>query len=709
MRNVLYILAVFTLLLGGCKTSQEPPGASTAKPTALERNALELLPPGTAILRPGATEPGVKRPPAVQEVDLDGDGKRELVAGYRLANSEEEAGGGGLSSGTAGVMIAYREGNAYKKAWRQELGYRLTDIRCRDMDGDGVPEVVAGGSKGASAAKLLQVLKVYPNEKGAVDVYPLWRSGYHRVDIGDFDRDGREEMALWAKDAGNAFIVEVYSCAVPYAPVFQSVESAYQSYFPCVVAYYKDQIKTTKNTRLLWYYLADAQIKAGQTEDALSSIDRGRRSAGYPPEQSFNVLKGEALTALKRYSEALNYFAEVTKRDGTSTTGKSSGQETAKADANGTATLVRAYYSAGKAYEALERFKEAEQAYKRAKELRPDWPLPERRLQRLELYPSVKEVVRYLDAGNSGIADHGTGGLERWGSQHGLVIRAVEASPAPGANSSNSSRPLLLDIRKEQDLNASAHLIYRRDAERPEGKESFRSQIFYSADFPEHGINSGFATSDARVYVDKDGRPEMGVVYDSCAGGSGSPIPTYYLYRFKDDRWRISWRAPVIGTVWRAFHGKIEFTGQGLETLGLSGEIWTSDGKGSLFHEANAGPHRNFYDVWRRDGNGYGRVKAEILPSAYGTLIDFVWALSNGKEDEAGLLVVDKNLILKAKDAGMVQSPLGQGWLIDFGGPSQLEKGPIRIDSGSCSGTRLTFKKDGDRWLIASITKDAEN
>ncbi|MGI9952268.1 tetratricopeptide repeat protein [Moorellaceae bacterium AZ2] len=166
----------------------------------------------------------------------------------------------------------------------------LDVLGVEDLTGDGRPEIIIGWIIGASAGNQLEVLSYTKPEKDGDPSYAaLWQTGYHRLEVGDFDGDNRREIALWAKDTGPAMAVEVYR----WAPALD---------FPAG-----------------FYEAADV----------------------YP-----------------------TYFL-----------------------------LAQAYYSSGLAWEGLQQYDRAREAYARAVELRSDWILPARALQRLKARPDVDKVT----------------------------------------------------------------------------------------------------------------------------------------------------------------------------------------------------------------------------------------------------------------------------------------------------------------------------
>ncbi|MEW6448426.1 MAG: tetratricopeptide repeat protein [Bacillota bacterium] len=693
------------VFLGGCSLPSlgeaiRPPQAAS---TGLQAEVRALLPPGATLVRPAVSEPGVEAPPAIQQVDLDGDGTPELVVSYRRGGETAALQAGKEIPRLTGVLVARKEGAKYRKVWQEEMGYGQPEVRCADLTGDGLSDVAVGGLIGVSAGNALEVLRMARDGAGKPVMVTLWRSGYHRMDIGDFDRDGRQEVALWSKYTGPAMAVEVYRYGAPDTLDFQPAKSAYAAYFPRVVTYYEEWTQKMPRAGYLWYYLADAYAKAGQPEKALAAVQRGLKlsESGYPADPSFANVKGEALLALGRYEEARAAFGTVLALDRPPAAGGAAGEQAGVIRPD----LSRAYYGTGRVYEALGKYEEARKAYTRAGELLPTSPLPERALRRLAVRPAVDKLLAHLASLKAEVRDESIRELPDWARANNLSLQVQKAEQPSGGGLPGV---LLVDVNGGEagdPYTYGAHLICWWEFDRAK-KERFHYQVFYSADAVEHGLGITFAAAAARLAPSDNGALEMGVVYETCTSGSGAPIPAYHLYRLEKNRWHIVWRAPVAGPVWRASHGQINFTGPGLEEFTLQGDSWNvGDGKDLIFHEANPGPHRKFCDTWRREADGYRRVVARTIFSTYNTLVEFVWALSTGNEDAAAALVTDRDLVRKAKEAGLVQSPLGQRWLLQFKDPAQEQRGPFTISTGPAAGTTVAFKKDGGKWLMSAVSK----
>ncbi len=142
-----------------------------ASPKDISAVVEPLLPEGARLVRPG--QPA--NLPLVQEVDLDGDGTPELLAGYEYAPRQ------------VGALAAGKAGDAYRVLWQDnDLGYLLDRLEAVDLTGDGKAEVVVGGTIGASAGQKLVVLR---EEFGRPQ--PVLQSSCHRLEWGDWNGDGR--------------------------------------------------------------------------------------------------------------------------------------------------------------------------------------------------------------------------------------------------------------------------------------------------------------------------------------------------------------------------------------------------------------------------------------------------------------------------------------------------------------------------------------
>ena len=105
--------------------------------------------PGTPLER-YVLDDTLKQGHAIWPVDLDGDGDEELVVGHR------EAGTGPVKG--PGIYIYECEGDlaSWRKVVLDDGGIAVEDLICADLNGDGKPEIVAGG-------RATKNLKLYVN------------------------------------------------------------------------------------------------------------------------------------------------------------------------------------------------------------------------------------------------------------------------------------------------------------------------------------------------------------------------------------------------------------------------------------------------------------------------------------------------------------------------------------------------------------------
>jgi len=186
-------------------------------------------------------------------------------------------------------------------------------------------------------------------------------------------------------------------------------------------------------------------------------------------------------------------------------------------------------------------------------------------------------------------------------------------------------------------------------------------------------------------------------------GNCGSaPGASFLLLAFDENSWRILWDAQDTEIAGLA-HTQVQFIGEGTESILVMGDSWElPEPKSRIFHESNPGPHRHFQQTWTLEGDEYVLGDEHVQPSAYNTLVEFIYRLSTGDESSAEALLVDPALLDTAKALGLVQNPLGQGWLTNLDRNTEC-CGPIHILEGLPQRLVVSFAQQGEDWLISDI------
>jgi len=193
------------------------------------------------------------------------------------------------------------------------------------------------------------------------------------------------------------------------------------------------------------------------------------------------------------------------------------------------------------------------------------------------------------------------------------------------------------------------------------------------------------------------GGVELGLVYDTNSGGSAQR-PVYSLWRLEDETWQRIWEP---GEQWRGMHGEVSLPGLGLDTVVVTSSSWQmQDERSQIFHEANPGPHRWFEDTWAREGDAYRLDESRTLPSAYNTLVEFVYLLRHNDEAGAGDFVSDRALVTKARELGFARIP--DDTLIYLDSPEQERQGPLSFALEENDVT-AQFVQRGEEWVIVSL------
>jgi hypothetical protein len=184
----------------------------------------------------------------------------------------------------------------------------------------------------------------------------------------------------------------------------------------------------------------------------------------------------------------------------------------------------------------------------------------------------------------------------------------------------------------------------------------------------------------------------------------------FVLLRLEGDQWQIVWNAGDHLPDWRFSHGRVEFPQSDLSQLIVrSDSAFGRDPLSGVLVEANSGPHRAFVDTWERHDDSYVRTSSATVPSAYATLVEFLYALGTGDDSGARALVTDASLVTRAKSAGL-DGAIGKNWLISCGSPDcGIQEGPIGFDPQRYHGepnALVSFVKQNGRWLISDIQNE---
>jgi tetratricopeptide (TPR) repeat protein len=292
------IIAACTL--SGCSILPSPSSTITAPQSVIAKSAgdknmmavvKKFLPKGATLLAPASSQ----NEGAIQRQDLSGDGISEIIASYKTGNAVKEP----------GILVLKQKNGEWTKAWEQKgPGYDLDMVRFADITGEGHLELLVGRTLGASAGKGLDIFTWNSGE-----LQKLGSLAYHKIDL-VFPSTDTPLFTVWQRDLGDAYKVDVLRWEKTR---FISVYEDYPLYLREAVSYHEQKVKEMPDAAFYHYYLADAQIKAAMPEQALQSARKGRSllKADYPAPYQFQIIEGEALYMLKKYTNARETFLSL--------------------------------------------------------------------------------------------------------------------------------------------------------------------------------------------------------------------------------------------------------------------------------------------------------------------------------------------------------------------------------------------------------------
>ncbi|MEW9094631.1 MAG: hypothetical protein AB2417_06065 [Clostridiaceae bacterium] len=216
--------------------------------------------------------------PAVGMADLDGDGILELISAYKWHDENYI------------IVLKYYNGVWHVADIIKGKGYSITYFNALPITSKHKNNLIVGWQVGA----IWSNLSVYEWTNMGLKDLISGNKYYSKIEIKDIrsteGKDGTYEIALWIHDTGDAYKVEVYRWS---GDKFVLALDVYPYYFKKVANYYKNLLKEM-DSPVYWYYLADTQIKTGDIQGALKSINRDLDSEyPYPSREELMKLKAQ--------------------------------------------------------------------------------------------------------------------------------------------------------------------------------------------------------------------------------------------------------------------------------------------------------------------------------------------------------------------------------------------------------------------------------
>ncbi|MEG0774004.1 WG repeat-containing protein [Clostridium sp.] len=229
--------------------------------------------------------------PAIIMGDLDGDGRKEVIAAYRY---QDEI-----------FLILLKN---YCGIWKEEetvrgKGYNITYLGIAPIIKNNSRELIVGWQIGTiwSALSIFQW-----TDKGLKDLMKE-NLYFSKIEVGYLggkkSKSHKAKVALWSHFTGEAYEIQVYSWKDGELVIDPGT---YEHYFQRVALYYKEKLKENPELLFYWYFLADAQIKIKNYDEALVSINKALQSPyPFPSKKKLIKIKTELQERISRRSEEL--------------------------------------------------------------------------------------------------------------------------------------------------------------------------------------------------------------------------------------------------------------------------------------------------------------------------------------------------------------------------------------------------------------------
>ncbi|QUG40265.1 hypothetical protein KD050_13250 [Psychrobacillus sp. INOP01] len=215
---------------------------------------MNFLPPTASILEFS----GLPNNPAVLLADIDYDQTNELIGAYKYKDQNY-------------LVILKNVHNQWLPLIHiKGSGYGISSLMVAPITANWVNTLIVGWQIGSewSNLDLLQLVD------GEIIRLPTSNIVFSRLEVEDmpglYGPDGQYELAIWVHDTGEAYKVDVYRFEENKLVLAKDV---YPYYFKRVEDYY-ERLLQSNDFSYYWYYLAEAQKKAGDLEQFMISIDK---------------------------------------------------------------------------------------------------------------------------------------------------------------------------------------------------------------------------------------------------------------------------------------------------------------------------------------------------------------------------------------------------------------------------------------------------
>lgn len=337
---LLTFVVTIIMTITGCKIL--PPPSSAIKPPKYTKNLSDDIEDSKAIARrfliPGTQFAYPIHPQntdAVRKIDIEGDGLRELLVLYRgrdLKNNGTEV---------FGVFILKQKKNEqWHIFWQHQYTVNIVALdwaEVRDITGDSYPELLLGWSIGYRLGSNLDIFSL--KHKPEPQLISSIKYG-EIVSIEDKKVTNNETRSVFKlylfdeerykpeNEEENDELLHVlrWNESEWIKPGLVPAEEVYPAYYKDIIKSLQRSLEGYWNNYYEWYFLADAQLKSGKYNDAITSIDKaleviqdhinrhGPIEDAILYQKKSRILKAEAYIKSGLYHEAIVDLDSIRKK-----------------------------------------------------------------------------------------------------------------------------------------------------------------------------------------------------------------------------------------------------------------------------------------------------------------------------------------------------------------------------------------------------------